>query len=78
MATKFEKGFNQVEQKNEELETVERDGKLYTLHRERKTKRTSLVMRQSTFDKLEDRAATLGTSRNDLLNEIIEDYLKDK
>lgn len=78
MPKSFEAAFNEMEQKTNTPETVERDGKIYTLKRESKTKRTSLVMRPSTFEKLEDLAASQSKSRNDLLNEIIEEYLKDK
>ena len=74
----FEAAFDKVEQKNDtpEGEIVERNGELYTLRRESKNKRTSIVMRQSVFEKVEDLAATRGQSRNDLFNEIIEEYLK--
>lgn len=47
----------------------------YEIKRESKTTRTSLVMRPTYFALLEDVAARKGISRNELLNNIIEDYL---
>ena len=71
----FEQAFNEVERKTDAPAAVEvPEG--YTLKRESKNKRTSIVMRQSVFEKIEDLAATRGQSRNDLFNEIIEEYLK--
>lgn len=77
MAKSFEAATEEMEHKTNAPEAVQVPAG-YTLKRESKTKRTSLVMRPSAFEKLEDLAAVQGKSRNDLLNEIIEDYLKDK
>lgn len=48
----------------------------YEAKRESKNDRASVVMRKSTKEKLTDLATTRHTSRNDLINEILEEYLK--
>ena len=76
MAKSFEKAFEAMEQKKDNAPAAAvPDG--YVLKRESKTRRTSLVLRPSTFEKLEDLAADQGKSRNDLINEIIEQYIND-
>lgn len=76
--TNFKKAFDELERGTSETPNAAEVPEGYVLKRESKTKRTSLVMRPSTFEKLEDLAAKQGKSRNDLLNDIIEDYLKEK
>ena len=50
----------------------------YKIKRESKTARTSIVMRPTYLLLLNDVAARKGMSRNDLLNNIIEDYIDEK
>lgn len=76
---KFEKEYEQQNGTAEDPIIKEFNKKMpagYETKRESKNERASVVMRKSTKDRLTDLAATRGTSRNDLINEILEEYLK--
>jgi hypothetical protein len=48
----------------------------YRIVREGKTFQTSIVMRASTREAIDDIRAELGKSRNDLINTILEEYIE--
>ena len=61
------------EQKEKPLPKIPRG---YTIKRESKSERTSIVFRPSTLSALRAAAEEKGTSFNELCNEILENYLK--
>ena len=44
--------------------------------KERKTRRVQLLMKESTVDALDDYAKTHDTSRNDIIQNLVEDFIK--
>ena len=75
--TNFKKAFDELERGTSETPNAAEVPAGYVLKRESKTKRTSLVMRPSYFERLEDLAAKRGEKRNELLNQIIEEDLNE-
>lgn len=71
MATKFERA---METKIEKTPTTAAP-RGYKLVREGKTFQTSFVLRQSTREALDDIRAELGKTRNELVNDILEEYI---
>ena len=75
MVSKFEKAYQNIEDASRK-QTIEKDGVLYILKRESKTKNTSIALRESTKNALDEISAEKGTSRNSLINDILEAYIK--
>lgn len=73
MATKFEKAMAADLEKQNTTATAPRG---YKLVREGKTFQTSFVLRASTREALDDIRADLGKSRNELVNDILEEYIE--
>ena len=74
MTTKFEKAVKGLEKETAAADAPKAP-RGYRLVREAKSVQTSIVMRASTREALEEIRAELGKSRNDLINTILEEYI---
>ena len=74
MASKFERAVKGIEQETPGKD-IPKAPRGYRVVREAKTAQTSIVMRESTREALEEIRAELGKSRNDLINTILEEYI---
>lgn len=75
MTTKFEKAVKGLEKETAAADAPKAP-RGYRLVREAKSVQTSIVMRASTREALDDIRAELGKSRNELINDILEEYIE--
>lgn len=75
MVNKFERAVKGIEKETsgKDIPTAPRG---YKVVRESKTVQTSVVIRESTREALDDIRVELGKSRNDLINTILEEYIE--
>ena len=76
MARSFKDAVNKMEKRSNAPAVEVPAG--YILKEESKTRRVSIALKPSTFERLKDQAAAQGQSYNEFINTIIEAYLKDK
>ena len=75
MASKFEKATERMEQATA-APTAETPRRGYRLIRESKKIPVSILIRESTRDALDEIQAEQGKSRNEIINNILEEYIE--